>query len=122
MVEIRQAEDDLPGNRFLDDPFGHTSGLLCRRHAQHSMLLPLWVETNELDECTGDLLPTDPSELPTCDLLRWWDVNLGPHNNKKANAPQRSVRCKLRLVLSCGLPEVDVWKNTSPFDTNCIEF
>jgi len=36
MVEIRQAEDDLPGNRFLD-LCGHTSGLLCRRHDQHSM-------------------------------------------------------------------------------------
>jgi hypothetical protein len=55
MVEIRQAEDDLPGKGFLDDPCGHTSGLLCRRHAQHSVRLPLWAETNDLDERIGDL-------------------------------------------------------------------
>jgi hypothetical protein len=34
MIEIRQAKDNLPGHSLLDS-FGHTSGLLCRTHAQH---------------------------------------------------------------------------------------
>jgi hypothetical protein len=35
MIEIRQTEDDL-----LLGLFGHTRGLLCRRHAQHCRRLP----------------------------------------------------------------------------------
>jgi hypothetical protein len=54
MVEIRQAENDLPGNRFLEFS-GHASGLLCRRHVQNSMHLLLAYKGNELDERTGDL-------------------------------------------------------------------
>jgi hypothetical protein len=41
MIEIRQAEDNRPGNGFLDDLLGHTSGLLCREHAQQCTLLCL---------------------------------------------------------------------------------
>ena len=39
MIEVRQAENEFPGNVLLG-PFGHTRGLLCRRHAQHCMRLP----------------------------------------------------------------------------------
>ena len=39
MIEIRQAEDDLPHDVLLG-PCGHTRGLLCRRHAQQFMRLP----------------------------------------------------------------------------------
>ncbi|MCU1320400.1 MAG: hypothetical protein JWM43_49 [Acidobacteriaceae bacterium] len=53
MIEIRQAQDELPGNRLLD-PSGHTSGLLCRKHAQHSMRLRP-PGPSGLDERTGDL-------------------------------------------------------------------
>jgi hypothetical protein len=36
MIEIRQAKDDLPGNRLL--PLRrHKGGLLCRKYAQHFM-------------------------------------------------------------------------------------
>jgi hypothetical protein len=39
MIEIRQAESDLPGDVLLG-LFAHMRGLLCRRHAQHCMGLP----------------------------------------------------------------------------------
>jgi hypothetical protein len=53
MIEIRQAEDDLSGHCLLD-PFGHTSGLLCRRHAQNFMRRRSGVKTcTELGERTG---------------------------------------------------------------------
>ena len=39
MIEVWKAKDGLP-DEVLPGPLGHTSGLLCRRHAQHSMRLP----------------------------------------------------------------------------------
>lgn len=36
MIQIRQTEDDLPGNRFPHS-LRHIGGLLSRRYAQHSM-------------------------------------------------------------------------------------
>lgn len=64
MIEIRQAQDDLPENRLLD-PFGHTSGLLSRRHAQHSMRLSSRARTMRLDERTGDFIANrDPAIVP----------------------------------------------------------
>ena len=54
MVDIRQAaEENLPRNRLLD-LFGHTSGLLCRKHAQHSMRLTPEDQSDGMDERIGD--------------------------------------------------------------------
>jgi len=52
MIEIRQAQNELQWDRLLD-PFGHTSGLLCRKHAQHSMRLRS-PHPHVLYERTGD--------------------------------------------------------------------
>jgi hypothetical protein len=56
MVEIRQADDDLPHDVLLG-PGGHTRGLLCRKHAQQFIRLPSGVHTTGLDEPTGDYAP-----------------------------------------------------------------
>src|ERR1700677_4700054 len=39
---------------MLSGPLGHTGGLLCRRHAQHSMRLANRAQVIRLEECTGD--------------------------------------------------------------------
>ena len=44
MIEIRQTQDELPGNS-LPDSSGHASGLLCRKHAQQFMRLAPKVHT-----------------------------------------------------------------------------
>ena len=53
MIEVWQAKDGLPDD-MLCGPLGHTGGLLCRRHAQHSMRQPKRVHVSGLDERTGD--------------------------------------------------------------------
>ena len=62
MIEIRRAQDDISGSWLLD-PFGHTSGLLSRRHAQHSMRQPKRVYVNGLNERTGDFASGDRRHL-----------------------------------------------------------
>ena len=53
MIEVWQAKNSLPHD-MLSGPFGHTGGLLCRRHAQHSMRLPR-AQVISLEQRTGDL-------------------------------------------------------------------
>lgn len=62
MIEIRQTQDELPGNR-LPDSSGHTSGLLCRKHAQQFMRVPSKVHTAGLDERRGRLCASEELSL-----------------------------------------------------------
>jgi len=62
MIEVWQAKDGLPDD-MLSGPLGHTGGLLCRRHAQHSMRQPKRVYVNGLNERTGDFASGDRRHL-----------------------------------------------------------
>jgi hypothetical protein len=52
VIEIRQAEDDLLAKRFVGLS-GHTSGLLCRRHAQYLLIRSSILNRSAFNERTG---------------------------------------------------------------------
>lgn len=54
MIEVWKAKGGLPDD-MLPGPLGHSGGLLCRRHAQHSMRMLKAAHAIRLEERIGDL-------------------------------------------------------------------